>query len=135
MKRLIYGFCRKFNIDIRFIKFLFVGALNTAFGYLAYALFIFLGFVYPLAVLFANVLGVLFNFKTIGGIVFKNKNNKKIFKFFGVYGFLYFLNVGGIKILKILGCQNMYVNGLILVIPLALLSFTLNKKFVFPEKK
>ncbi|MCL2335252.1 MAG: GtrA family protein [Endomicrobia bacterium] len=115
----------------QFISFLFVGALNTVFGYSMYALFIFLGLKYPVAVLFSTILGVLFNFKTIGVLVFKNGDNRLILRFFAVYAIIYVLNVAGLALLKSAGSQNMYINGLILVLPLALLSFFLNKKFVF----
>jgi putative flippase GtrA len=108
-----------------------VGVLNTAFGYSVYALFIFLGFHYTAAVLISTVLGVLFNFKTIGVLVFKNNNNRLIFRFFAVYALNYVLNVSFLKALKTAGSENMYINGLIIVLPLALLSFVLNKKFVF----
>ena len=125
---------KKLNNERTFVKFLFVGALNTLFGYSMYALFIFLGLHYSLAVFCSTVLGILFNFKTIGVIVFKNSDNRLIFKFFGVYALIYVLNVSGLTLLKTLGSGNMYINGLILVIPLALLSFLLNKKFVFSKR-
>lgn len=119
------------KIDKKFIRFLFVGALNTVFGYSLYALFIFLGLHYTIAVLFSTILGILFNFKTIGVLVFKNNNNRLINRFFAVYAINYILNVSFLKIFKMAGMENMYINGLILVLPLALLSFILNKKFVF----
>jgi putative flippase GtrA len=119
------------KIDKRFIRFLFVGALNTAFGYSLYAVFIFLGLHYSIAVFFSTILGILFNFKTIGILVFKNGNNRLIHRFFAVYAVNYILNVSFLKIFKTAGMENMYINGLILVLPLAVLSFILNKKFVF----
>jgi putative flippase GtrA len=121
----------KLKENARFIRFLFVGVLNTAFGYSAYALFIFLGLHYSLAVFCSTVLGILFNFKTIGVLVFKNHDNGLIFRFFAVYAVVYCANVLGLKLFLLCGMANMYVNGLILVLPLAILSFALNKKFVF----
>jgi len=117
--------------DRRFILFLFVGVLNTAFGYGLFALFIWLGLHYSLAVLFSTILGVLFNFKTIGGIVFKDGNNRLIFRFIAVYVFLYVLNVTGLKLFDMAGLTNKYISGAILLMPMAVISFLLNKKFVF----
>ncbi len=129
-------FNRLYNkIDKKFIRFLFVGALNTLFGYSIYALFIFIGLHYSLAVFFSTILGILFNFKTIGILVFKNNDNSLIFRFFGVYAINYILNVSALTLLKFSGSDNMYINGLIVVFPLALLSFILNKKFVFVKRK
>ena len=48
----------------RFMRFILIGIPNTAFGYSLYALLIFLGLRYDLAILIATILGVLFNFKT-----------------------------------------------------------------------
>ncbi len=113
------------------VKFLFVGIMNTTFGYGLFALFIYLGLYYPLAVLLSTILGVLFNFKTIGGLVFGSNDNKLIFKFILVYVIIYFLNIFFLWLFKRLGFENMYLNGFVLLIPLAAVSFLLNKFFVF----
>ena len=52
--------------QIQFVKFLLVGALNTAFGYGIYALLIWFGLRPFLAVGLATVLAVLFNFQSTG---------------------------------------------------------------------
>jgi putative flippase GtrA len=114
----------------QFIAFLFVGGLNTLFGYAMYALFIYLGFDYPVAVLLATCLGVLFNFNTTGKIVFRNFRYGLFYKFVGVYVLLYFLNVAFIKFLHGLS-DNLYLDGFLAIIPLAMVSFILNKYFVF----
>lgn len=124
-------FCIKHNIDWQFIKFLFVGGLNTLFGYGIFALFIYIHFHYTIATLLATILGILFNFKTTGCIVFKNNDNKLIFRFLAVYAFVYFLTISCLKGLTILGSHNMYINYLMLLFPNALLSFYLMKKFTF----
>lgn len=117
----------------QFVSFLFVGVLNTLVGYGLYAFFVWVGFNYIWAPFCSNVLGALFNFKTIGGIVFQSHNNRLIGKFFGVYGIVYVCNVLGLKIFALCGVENMYISGAVLVLPLALLSFILNKKWVFKK--
>ena len=62
----------------RFLHFLLIGALNTAVGYGLFVLFLWLGLHYALAAAFATVLGVLFNFKSTGGLVFKSKDNTRL---------------------------------------------------------
>ena len=114
-----------------FVKFLLVGILNTVFGYSIFGIFIYLNIHYTIAVLLSTVLGVLFNFKTIGKLVFKSHDNRLIFRFVFVYFIVYILNISGLWFFKSLGYGNMYINGLILIVPLALVSFLLNKKFVF----
>ena len=66
------------------VNFIIVGIFNTLFGYAAYALFIFFGFNYIVAVLLATILGILFNFKTIGKFVFKSSGNSSLVIILGV---------------------------------------------------
>jgi len=118
------------KLDKQFIKFLFVGGLNTAFGYCIFALFLFIGLHYSLAAFLGTICGILFNFKTTGSLVFKNKNNALIFRFFGVYGVVLILNVIGLKFFSIFSI-NSYIGGALLILPMAVVSFFLNKRFVF----
>ena len=116
------------------INFIWVGILNTFVGYTLYALFIYIGFSYVFAALFATILGILFNFKTIGKFVFKTHNNTLIVKFFFVYLIVFIMNISIIKILKIYNFDD-YIAGLFAVAPCAIISFVLNKYFVFKENK
>jgi putative flippase GtrA len=112
------------------LRFLLVGLLNTIFGYSIFAVLNILGLPYYLSILFATILGVLFNFKTIGKIVFKSRDNKLIFNFIIVYSFVYFLNIMGLKLVLPLKI-NLLMAQAILVLPLALVSYILNRTFVF----
>lgn len=116
----------------RFVRYLLVGILNTVFGYSLYAFFIFLNLHYSVAVLLGTVLGVLFNFKTIGKLVFKSHNNALIFRFVTVYALTYFVNVGGLRIFKGYNI-NMYLSGFLMLFPATVISYTLHKRFVFKE--
>ena len=120
--------------DWLFVKFILVGILNTAFGYLVFALLLFLGLHYTLAVILSTVAGVLFNFKTTGTHVFKNHNNKLIFKFVAVYTITTTL---GIIILRMaeLAHINLYLAGLVSTGICAIISFLLNKNWVFKYEK
>jgi putative flippase GtrA len=119
-------------LDKRFIKFLFVGGINTVFGYALYALFIYLGMHYSLAVLLGTIIGIMFNFKTTGKFVFRNNNNSLIFKFVGVYIITYCLNVAALSIFDHYHF-DLYAAGLFLLLPMALISYVLNSRFVFKE--
>ena len=78
-----------------------MGGVNTAFGYGVFALFILLNRHFRvcspeaelvLAPLISQICGILFNFKTTGTIVFRNRNNRLILRFFAVYSITYLLN-------------------------------------------
>lgn len=113
-----------------FIRFILVGILNTLFGYGVFALLVFLGVHYSLAAFAGTVLGILFNFKTTGKLVFGVSDNKLLFRFFGVYGATYCLNVLGLKLLSALGIDY-YTGGALLLLPMAAAAFALNRFYVF----
>lgn len=120
-----------FSFDRTFIRFVLVGILNTVFGVGLYCLFIYLGITYSIAVLLSTVLGVLFNFKTIGIFVFKNGNNQLIFRFIAVYLLLYFVNIGLIHLFIEMTELNEYISGILVTPIVAIASFVLQKQFVF----
>ena len=118
----------------QFVKFLLVGVVNTIFGYLVFALSIYCGVHYSIAIIISNLAGTLFNFKTIGVLVFASHQNSLVFKFFGVYTVIYFLDLGGLISLHHL-LDSRYIAQAILTLPLALVSFYLNRRFVFSSSR
>lgn len=117
-------------LDLRFLRFLLVGGLNTAFGYGIFALFILLGIHYAIAAFLSTVCGVLFNFKTIGHLVFDSRDNSLLARFFGVYGVTYVLGVLCLRISTAYQWDVLTVAALLLL-PMAGISYTLNRVFVF----
>lgn len=113
-----------------FAKFLAVGVLNTLFGYTCFALFLYLGFHYSTALLGATVLGVCFNFKSVGSLVFNSRDNRRIVRFVVVYSVAYGVNLLLLKLLSLTGWP-VYVGGALSMPPVALLSFFLMRQFVF----
>ncbi len=113
-------------------KFLSVGILNTIFGYSIYALFLFLGFTYTLALLFSTVLGVAFNYFNFGKFVFSGLRGGMIFcKFVAVYVGIYALNVVVLRVLVQYVLLNPYA-GQLMCIPLSvLISWLLMNYWVF----
>lgn len=114
----------------RFFKFLLVGLMNAAFGYGCFAVFVYLGLHYSAALFLATVLGVIFNFKSIGTLVFNSNNNGRVYRFVIGYVVVYGVNLSGIALLSLFDVMP-YVSGLILVPPMAVLSFLINNRFVF----
>lgn len=112
---------------------MFIGGLNTAFGYLAFCLFTFItGNAYA-SVILSTISGVLFNFKTYGSFVFKSKDNSRLYRFCASYSFIIVIQMLLIKWLNHVGIVNPYLAVGIMVLPMAALSFVLMKKFVFHQ--
>lgn len=115
----------------QFILFLVMGGVNTLFYYALYSLLIFAGLHYAAAVVIATCCGVMFNFQTFGRVVFKNFQLRLLGKFISVYIVVCLANIAGLKALETLGLENKYIAGAVLVLPVALLGYVLNKTFVF----
>lgn len=118
------------RISPQFIRFLAVGVLNTAVGYGLFALLVWTGLAYPLAIAISTCAGVAFNFQTTGRLVFGNSQWRRIIRFIAVYGVAYGVNVAAIAGLLKLGV-NVYLATALLLLPIALLTYTLQKNFVF----
>lgn len=112
------------------LRFLFVGALNTAVGYALFALFVWLGLTYPVAIALATVLGVAFNFQSTGRLVFGHAPFSRLLRFVGVYVIVYAINVGAVALLIRWGATPYGANALV-VLPLALIAFILQRRLVF----
>jgi putative flippase GtrA len=112
------------------IKFIFVGILNTIFGYLVFAGLLWTGLHYSYALFVATCLCVLFNFKSIGILVFNNRKNQLLLRFILLYATLYGVNIVLIYCLNFL-YPNVYINGIIAIPFTALISFFGNKYFIF----
>ena len=121
---------RRGLISRQFIKFIFVGMLNTLFGYGCFAFLLYMDMHYSIALLLSTILGVAFNFKTTGTLVFGSHNNRLIFRFIGSYMIIYIINASGIAVLLYAGFPP-HLGGAILIVPMAVIAFLLNKKFVF----
>lgn len=117
--------------EARFVRFLLVGGLNTAFGYGVFVACLWLGMHYALAGAISTVLGVLFNFKSTGSLVFRSKNNRRLPRFVAVYAVVYLVNVLAVGAMLHVGIPE-WLGGLILILPSAILSYVLNRHFVFP---
>src|SRR4051812_18204542 len=74
------------------ISFGLVGMINVCFGYSLYAVSYLLGLRPWLALLFATVLGVIFNFFTTGRIVFGERALALLPKFLLAYAGIYLTN-------------------------------------------
>lgn len=123
------------NDNVRqFFRFIAVGILNTVVGYGLFALFIYAGLHYALASLFGTVLGVLFNFFSTGRLVFQSRDNRRLPWFFGVYAITYVFGVFGLSVLDALGL-DMYRAGLVMIPPSAVVSYLMNRHFVFGGSK
>jgi putative flippase GtrA len=118
----------------RFIRFLAIGAANTAFSYAVYASFLALGLTYGLSSFLAIVLGILLTFKTQSAFVFNNLDNWRIFRFVACWGVIYLANITAITVFLRWGA-NAYIAGVMTLPFTVVFSYLLQKHVVFLTPK
>lgn len=114
----------------RGVRFLLVGLLNSAFGFAIYSLGIYMGLGYLASSAMAMVLGVLFNFRTIGTLVFRDHDGAPFWRFVLCYVLVLGFTVLLLEASGWLGV-NPYLAGLLVSIPAAVISYVLQRQFVF----
>jgi putative flippase GtrA len=114
----------------RFLRFLLVGGINTAVGYGLFLLALAIMPTIFTALVAANILAILFNFVTTGSLVFNARDPRLLPRFFGVYGVTFVYNWIGLTLLAGVGVPP-WLGGLMLLPGAVVLSYLLNKRFVF----
>lgn len=115
---------------LEFLRFLLVGAMNTAFSYFVYAGMLYIGMNFALANLIGLVCGIFFSFRTQGTLVFDNPSPHLFYKFVAYWAITYACNLGLIKLLLMCGI-NQYLAGAAAVPILLLMSYFVQKYSVF----
>jgi len=111
-------------------RFLFTGAINTAFSYAIYATCIYLGAGYAIASGASIVCGILFSYKTTSAVVFGRGYRGSLARYIACYAVVYAFSVLLLKAMDEYGV-NAYLAGVLVAPPCAVLSFALLKLFVF----
>lgn len=118
----------------QFIRFLFVGALNTLIGYGIFAGLVLLGVAAVPALIATYVVGTLVNFFTTGRLVFNESRLSSLARFILAYVVIYFFNLGLFKLVAEAFPHPLVTQALCLPV-VAVFSFLLFKLFVFGGPK
>lgn len=117
--------------ETRVVRFLLMGGFNTLFGFLSYSLAIWFWSEIWLALLISNITGIIFNFLTIGGVVFRDLGFVRLPRFVLVYLGIYLFNWRCIVLLiDLIGTSKIFAQAC-LVVPMALISYVLLSNYVF----
>lgn len=114
----------------KLFRFGVVGAVNTLFSFGLYLFLIWMGLHFALANFLATVAGVLFSFRTHGRFVFGDTRWKNLIRFVPAWALIYGLNVWMIDLLVSRGL-NAYEAGAACLLPMVIVSFLVQKYFVF----
>jgi putative flippase GtrA len=117
-------------LDWRFVRFIFTGMLNTAFGYGVYVIGVWFGLLPELALLVAYAIGVLFNYQTNRFLVFQDRQGSFLL-FAGLYVLPYCFNAGLLHLVNRMLNDSPYLAQLICLPPTVLLTYVLLKHVAF----
>ncbi len=119
--------------NLRPLRYLVVGAINTGASFGIYCLGIWYGLSVPTASLFAIVLGVMISFSTQGWVVFGNASAWAFVRFVVNAGVMYALHVG--IVMALLRVEvNAYVGGFVAMAVTTSLSYFVLRDHVFRTK-
>lgn len=108
----------------RFMRFLAVGVLNTAFGYVLFALLIWFGLAPQPALAVSFAIGVMWNYMTHARLVFDQSGYRRLLPYTGAYGLIYLVNAVALQGALAAGLSPLAAQAL-LVLPMATLAFIL----------
>ena len=114
----------------QFVIFLIVGVLNTGVGYGLFVLFVLIKLRPGISLFLATALGVLFNYLTMGRLVFAARGLGRLPYFVAVYGLTFVLNLWSLRFLLSAGFSPILAQAILLPL-MVVLNFALNKLLVF----
>lgn len=118
--------------NLRLVKYLGVGMLNTLFGYGIYAGLVYIDLPYLIALLIATMAGVIFNYFSFGRMVFKSRGGWFVFgKFIVAYAVVYAINAAFLSILAYGFNFGAYLAQGICLLPSVAISWLLMKYWVY----
>lgn len=118
----------------QFVRYLIVGGANTGFSLFVYWTMLWLGFTVPLASMASLIIGILVSFAMQSHFVFDDRRLRNLLPYLVVWGVLYAFNLGVIELLMHEG-MNAYLAGLLSAPATVLLSYFLQRSFVFRRRR
>ncbi|MDD5109050.1 MAG: GtrA family protein [Candidatus Omnitrophica bacterium] len=118
----------------QFFRFLCIGAINTLFGYCAYAFLVILNIDYRIALTISTTLAVLFNYYTNGRFVFRNSGKKVLLRFILLNVIMYIFNQ--LLLITLVSLRMGKLVSQALIVPIVIIiTFIINKRWVFFKGK
>lgn len=116
------------------IRFLIAGGFNSLFGWLVYSAAILLGAPPWLALIVGIVMGIGFNFVTLGGYAFRDMTLARLPRFVVTYSFIYVVNLVCLTLLE-RWIAHPILGQLILTPFMAMVSYVVLSRMVFTGRR
>ena len=121
------------NGRARPLRFLLAGGLNSLFGFTVFGLLVWAGLPSWACLLIANLAGIVFNFISLGGYVFRSLHHGRLPRFVGVYCSVYLLNLCFLSVAEAMEVNRLFAQ-LLVTPPMAGLSYVLMSRLVFKSR-
>ena len=118
----------------QFLRFLIAGGVNTLFGFGVNIAAMLAGLPVWLAMLIGTVAGIAFNFFTHGGYAFRDMSAKRLPRYVLGYAIVYVVALAAFHVLQLV-VRGPITCQVLLVIPMALLSYLIMSRFVFQKRQ
>ncbi len=119
-------------LSSRLFRFLLAGGVNTAFGFVTYTIFALTSLPTWFVLIAAFLLGMVFNFFTTGGFVFRDLSPARIPRFLLCYGAI--LAVYWVLIRQLSPLAGGRIGAMLIIIaPMTAATYFLQSRFVFPK--
>jgi putative flippase GtrA len=116
-----------------FIRFVVAGLVNTMFGWVVYSACVLWGAQPWIALITSTVVGIAFNFVSLGGYAFRDFSLERLPRFVISYIAIYLINLVCLRGVYHWITSPIFAQ-LILTPPMALLSYLLLSRLVFAKK-
>jgi putative flippase GtrA len=113
------------------LRFGAAGAVNTLFGFAVYSGLVVLGVAPFLALLAATVVGVFFNFLTLGSFAFRRLEGRRLPRFLVAYALIYLFNLALLEGLRAATGLGPIVAQLLCLVVVAPTAYVILKAKVF----
>ena len=125
---------RSLLADRQFLRFLIAGGVNTLFGFSVNIAALLAGLPVWLAMLVGTVAGVTFNFFTHGGYAFRDMSTRRLPRYVLGYAVVYAVGLSAFHVLHLV-VDGTIVCQVLLVCPMALVSYLIMSRFVFQKRR
>ncbi len=125
---------RSLLADRQFLRFLVAGGVNTLFGFGVNIAAMLAGLPVWLSMLIGTVAGIAFNFLTHGGYAFRDMSAGRLPRYVLGYAVVYLVGLAAFHALH-LAMHDPIACQVLLVIPMALLSYLIMSRFVFQKRR
>jgi putative flippase GtrA len=121
--------------EIQTIRFLVIGAINTAFGFAVFSVMMLAGVALWQALVGSTLAGIIFNFFTYGSVVFRQLSYTRLPRFVLAYLFILSVNAWLIEYISRTYETGKILAGAYVVIPMAIVSYLILNNFVFRKTR